>query len=229
MFLSPWNQPVSQAGMSLPLQLVPDAGYGTDRGDRSPAHRGRNRGQETPRANVLGQSEILGPHQPGWPLLMGTFRPCVQSVLFQGLMKTEAMLELVGMGMEMPKGTSEVPRRRSSTSPGNIRTPRCHQVAPWHWPLCSPQDHPNGPQLQALVPSPAQQHPPPRSHPMALTARIIQEQNVIQAQVTPALAGNHGLEEHLQHQTGHHPWPGRPGWGGGLTWGSPGTRWARRG
>ena len=78
-------------------------------------------------------------------------------------------------------------------------------------------------------------HPPPptlTSRPLALTARIIQEQNVIQAKITPALAGDHRLEEDLRHQTegspiarGVHIIHARGG--RGFFWGSPGTRWAR--
>lgn len=61
---------------------------------------------------------------------MGTLKPHVQSALLQGFIKTKATLELVGI--EMEKGAPEVPRRWSSTSLGDNRTPRCHGTAPWH-------------------------------------------------------------------------------------------------
>lgn len=55
---------------------------------------------------------------------------------------------------------------------------------------------------------PALEHPQPihlptaplPSHPL-LTAWIIQEQDVVQAEIAMALAGNHRLEEDLRHRT----------------------------
>lgn len=47
---------------------------------------------------------------------------------------------------------------------------------------------------------PTSPQPPLPSHPL-LTARIIQEQDVIQAEIATALAGNHCLEEDLRHRT----------------------------
>lgn len=109
-FLSPQTQPVSQRGMSLSLQhpavLVPDAGYGIDRGGRSPAQPGRNRND--PKSQCVGIVWDFG-SPPAWvaPLDEDTHRTCVQLVLFQGFIKTKAMLELMGTGMEMQKRSLE--------------------------------------------------------------------------------------------------------------------------
>jgi len=71
------------------------------------------------------------------------------------------------------------------------------------------------PSPTAPTPSPTPRRPSGsptlRSHPTTLTARVIQEQNVIQAKITPALAGDHRLEEDLQHQAEGSP---IAGWSG---------------
>lgn len=130
----------------------------------------------------------------------------------------------------MEKGSPEVPWRWSSSGPGDNRTHRCHKadISLSGPPSTIPISTSPNPAAQPIsaAPTPPSASPPspltPRSHPLTLTARIIQEQNVIQTKITPVLAGDHRLEKDLWHQTEVSPIAGGPGHtrGGllGLTW-----------
>lgn len=85
--------------MSLSLQhtavLLPDAGYGIDRGGSPEEIEGDAKSQHVGTVWDFGS-----PPAQVAPLDGDT---CVQSVLLQDFIKTKAMLELVGIGMEMQK------------------------------------------------------------------------------------------------------------------------------